>query len=186
MRRQRKLEQIVEGLLWNVRFLTIVPVFFGVVSVIVLFAVGTWEISQAVLEVFHFEADPEKYTIEIMRDIIGGIDLYLMGVVLIIFSFGIYELFISKIDIARGENQEIKILEITSLEQLKDKLLKVIIMVLVVGFFKRVMEIEIKQPIELLYFAMSILLIAASSYFLHSSSGAKHVSKSSHSSQEEH
>ncbi|HBE16346.1 MAG TPA: hypothetical protein DEG17_20935 [Cyanobacteria bacterium UBA11149] len=186
MRRQRKLEQIVEGLLWSVRFLTIVPVFFGIISTIVLFAIGSWEIIHAVSEFLHFEGNPEKYTIEIMKDIIGGIDLYLMGVVLILFSFGIYELFISKIDIARSENQEIKILEIKSLEQLKDKLLKVIVMVLVVGFFKRVMEIEIEQPLELLYFAMSILLIAASGYFLHPSSGSKKLLNVDRVSQEEH
>ena len=37
----------------------------------------------------------------ILAHVITAVDLYLIGVVLLIFSFGIYELFISKIDIAR-------------------------------------------------------------------------------------
>ena len=84
-----------------------------------------------------------------------------------IFSFGIYELFISKIDIGR-ENEEIQILEVKSLDQLKDKILKVIVMVLVVRFFKKVLEIPITTTLDLLYLAISILLIASTSYLLRS------------------
>ena len=114
----------------------------------------------------HLQEDGEKYTIKIMSGIISGIDMYLIGIVLMLFSFGIYELFISKLDIGRRANQEIQILEIKSLEQLKDKILKVIVMVLVVGFFKQVMQMHIETPLDLLYLAISILLIAASSYIL--------------------
>ena len=40
---------------------------------------------------------------EMLLELITAIDLYLIGVVLLIFGFGIYELFISKIDIARAD-----------------------------------------------------------------------------------
>ena len=113
-----------------------------------------------------------------MSGIISGIDLYLIGIVLILFSFGIYELFISKIDIGRHEDQEIQILEIKSLDELKDKILKVVVMVLVVGFFKRVMEMHIETPLNLLYLAISILLISASSYLLRTSYSKKDTQSS--------
>lgn len=129
----------------------------------------------------HLNEDKAKYTIKIMSGIISGIDLYLIGIVLMLFSFGIYELFISKIDIGRREDQEVQILEIKSLDQLKDKVLKVVVMVLVVGFFKTVMEMQIGTPLDLLYLAISILLIATSSYLLRSpSSSGKDASSSSH------
>jgi hypothetical protein len=41
-------------------------------------------------------------------------------------------------------------------------------MVLVVGFFKKVLEMPITTTLDLLYLAISILLIAASSYLLRS------------------
>jgi uncharacterized protein (TIGR00645 family) len=165
MKQKQKLEHLVETSLWTIRFLTIVPVFFGVVSVLGLFILGSSEIILGLRGYFHFQN--EEAAKSILSGIIGGIDLYLIGIVLMIFSFGIYELFISKIDIGR-QNEEIQILEIKSLEQLKDKILKVIVMVLVVGFFKKVLEMPITTTLDLLYLAISILLIAASSYLLRS------------------
>jgi uncharacterized membrane protein YqhA len=82
-----------------------------------------------------------------------------------IFSFGIYELFISEIDEASGD-QSSKILAIHSLDQLKDKIAKVIVMVLVVNFFQRVLHTEFKTPLEMLYFALSIAALAIGLYFL--------------------
>lgn len=162
---KRKLESLVETSLWTVRFLSIVPVFFGVVSVLGLFVLGSSEIISGLSGYIHFKSEESAKII--LTGIIGGIDLCLIGIVLMIFSFGVYELFISKIDIGR-QNEEIQILEIKSLEQLKDKILKVIVMVLVVGFFKKVLEMPISTPLDLLYLAISILLIAASSYLLRS------------------
>ena len=43
---------------------------------------------------------PEHFHEDIVAGIIGAVDLYLIAVVLLIFSFGIYELFISKIDVS--------------------------------------------------------------------------------------
>ncbi len=161
----KKLENFVEKSLWTVRFLTIIPVFFGVISVIVLFILGSLEIIEALKLCLDISSEGSYQ--KILSNIIGGIDFYLIGIVLIIFSFGIYELFISKIDIGR-QNTEIQILSITSLDQLKDKILKVIVMVLVVAFFKKDLEMSITTPLELLYLAISIILIAASSYLLRS------------------
>ncbi len=165
MKQKQKLEHLVETSLWTIRFLTIIPVLFGVVSVLGLFILGSSEIISGLSGYFHFKN--EEAAKIILTGIIGGIDLYLIGIVLMIFSFGIYELFISKIDIGR-QNEEIQILEIKSLDQLKDKILKVIVMVLVVGFFKKVLEMPIATTLDLLYLAISILLIAASSYLLRS------------------
>ncbi len=171
MNPKEKLEQIVETSLWTVRFLAIVPVVFGIFSVIVLFVLGSLEISQVLGEytnIFTGNKVSEESVAKIMSKVIGGIDLYLIGIVLLIFSFGIYELFISKIDIAR-ETDELQILEVKSLDQLKDKILKVVVVVLVVSFFKRVMEIQINTVIEVLYLAIAILLISVSGYLLRSS-----------------
>lgn len=173
MSRNQKLENLVETALWTVRFFALIPVFFGVVSVLLLFTMGSLEIISGLKEYFHLGS--EEASKSILSGIIGGIDLYLIGIVLMLFSFGIYELFISKIDVGR-QNQELQILKITSLDQLKEKILKVIVMVLVVGFFKRVLEMSITTPLDLLYLAISILLIAASSYLLRSKHDDSHTS----------
>ena len=92
--------------------------------------------------------------------------MYLIAIVLFIFGFGLYELFISKIDVAE-KSAASKILEIHSLDELKDKLAKVIIMVLIVGFFKRAMHTTYDSAIDMLMLAGAIFALALSFYFMH-------------------
>jgi uncharacterized membrane protein YqhA len=177
MRLQKKIENLIESALWSARFLTAIPVVFGIISVFTLFWLGSIEIihgfnamihpahaGEMIQEVATKAKDPVKL---VLSGIIGGIDLYLIGIVLLIFSFGVYELFISKIDVGRREDQDVKILEIKSLDELKDKILKVIVMVLIVSFFKEVINKEVTSYQDLLYLAISILLVAASGYLMH-------------------
>ena len=86
-------------------------------------------------------------------------------IVLLIFSFGVYELFISKIDI-RFQYPELNILQSESLEELKRKLVQVIVVALIVSLFKQALNMEVTEAIDLIYIALSILLISISSYFL--------------------
>ena len=89
-----------------------------------------------------------------------------MALVLFIFSFGIYELFISEIESFKQSKQS-KVLEVHSLDQLKDKLAKVIIMVLVVNFFQRVLQMKLSSILDMTYLAGSILALCVGLYFLH-------------------
>lgn len=162
----RNLERLFENGLWLLRFITIIPVIFSAIGAIVLFYVGSIEIIGSVKAILNGGEETERILPKVMGGIIGGIDVYLIGVVMILFSYGIYELFISKIDVGRTENTEVQLLTITSLDQLKDKILKVIVMVMVVGLFKRLLELEIKTYTDILFWAISILLIACSSYLM--------------------
>jgi uncharacterized membrane protein YqhA len=57
-------------------------------------------------------------------------------------------------------------LAIHNLDQLKDKIAKVIVMVLVVNFFQRVLHTNFATPLEMLYFALSIAALAIGLNFL--------------------
>jgi len=128
---QELIERIFESILWNSRFIVLIGVLFGIFSAIVLFVVGSSEILYAVI---HNDPMDNITHNQILIGIIGGIDFYLISVVLLLFSFGIYELFISKIDIGRI-NKELTLLLISSLDDLKGRIVKVIVMVLIVFFF---------------------------------------------------
>ena len=97
---------------------------------------------------------------------IGGIDYYLIGIILLIFSFGIYELFISEIDLD-GDQTRKGVLVITSLEELKKKLLQVIIVALIVSVFKKMITLQLNTSIDIIYVSSAILLISISSYLMH-------------------
>ncbi len=162
-------EKVFEGGLWGSRFIVILAVFFGLIGAIALFAVASvdvYNVSAYIIDTYANHHHPAKFHEMVVGEIIGAVDLYLIGVVMLLFSFGLYELFISEIDPAREEENANKILSIHSLDQLKDKISKVIVMVLVVGFFKKVGLAEFTTPLELLYLALSITAVSVGLYFL--------------------
>ncbi|MBA1433394.1 MAG: YqhA family protein [Epsilonproteobacteria bacterium] len=170
-------EKMFEGGLWGSRFMVIMAVVFGLVGAIVLFIVASFDIydtAKLVINTYVNHHHPEHFHELVVGGVIGAVDLYLIGVVMLLFAFGLYELFISDIDVAReDEERESKILSIHSLDQLKDKISKVIVMVLVVGFFKKVGLASYTTPLELLYLALSITAVSVGLYFL-SKVGHKH------------
>ncbi|HIQ47744.1 MAG TPA: YqhA family protein [Sulfurovum sp.] len=163
------LETLFEGAIWNSRFIVILAVVFGLLGAIILFIVASMDIWQVAVTSFqvvtHAIPHPERFHEDVVAGIIGAVDLYLIAVVMFIFSFGLYELFISNIDQAQGKNGS-KLLAIHDLDQLKDKIAKVIVMVLVVNFFQRVLHTEFTTPLEMFYFALSITALAVGLSFL--------------------
>ena len=162
------IERLFETLIWNSRFIVVLAVVFGLIGAIILFIVASmdiWNVALSTYEAIVTHIHPEHFHEDIVADIIGAVDLYLIAVVMFIFSFGLYELFISDIDQANGKNGS-KLLAIDSLDQLKDKIAKVIVMVLVVSFFQRVLHTSFSAPLEMLYFALSITALAVGLYFL--------------------
>ncbi|MDQ1297931.1 MAG: hypothetical protein QG558_469 [Campylobacterota bacterium] len=164
------IEKMFESSLWSSRFIIVLAVVFGLVGAIVLFAIASFEIyytTSYVINTYAAHAHPEGFHEKVVGGIIGAVDLYLIGVVMIIFSFGLYELFISDIDPAKDEyGKENQLLAVHSLDQLKDKISKVIVMVLVVGFFQKVGHTVFNGALELLYLALSITAVAVGLYFL--------------------
>ncbi|MEA2049253.1 MAG: YqhA family protein [Campylobacterota bacterium] len=163
------LEKLFEGAIWRSRFIVILAVVFGLLGAVVLFVVASmdiWGVAAYTFNTIVTNAHPEHFHEDIVAGIIGAVDLYLIAVVLFIFAFGIYELFISEIDEASQTEGSNKILAIHSLDQLKDKIAKVIVMVLVVSFFQKVLHTNFSTPLEMLYFALSITALAVGLYFL--------------------
>ena len=163
------IERIFEGAIWRSRFIVILAVIFGLLGAIVLFVVASldiWHVATHTYTVIIDGLHPETFHEDIVAGIIGAVDLYLIAVVMFIFSFGLYELFISDIDEASEDKNGSQILAIHSLDQLKDKIAKVIVMVLVVNFFQRVLHTHFTTPLEMLYFALSITALSVGLYFL--------------------
>jgi len=163
------IEHIFESGLWNTRFFVLFAVLFSMLGGIALFIVASvdvWNVVSSVVSTYLNHLHPEKFHEQIVGGLIGAVDLYLMAVVMFLFGFGLYELFISEIDVAKRQGAS-KILEIHSLDELKDKLGKVIVMVLVVNFFQRVLFTNYEGALDLVYFAISILALAIALYFLH-------------------
>lgn len=162
------IERVFEKLLWSSRFITLLAVVFGLLGATILFLVASYDVIEVFKIVWNFifhHIHPKDMHSEVVSAIIGAVDLYLIALVMLIFSFGVYELFISEIDDMKNSKQS-KVLEVRSLDHLKDKLGKVVIMVLVVSFFQRVLHQEYNGALEMTYLALSILALCVGLYFL--------------------
>ena len=156
-----------ENVLWSTRFIVIIAVILSIISSISLFLIGGWDIIQATIfnnPIFNSDINNSN---DLLFKIISSIDLFLIGIVLLIFGFGVYELFISEIDFAKDKFAD-STLKINSLDQLKNKIIKVIIIVLIVKFFEKVLKLShnFTTPNDLLLFSISILSICIGYYLI--------------------
>ena len=159
-------ENHFEKLLWKLRYIVILSVILSMVASISLFLIGSWDIIYSIVyqnPLFNAEVTNNN---DLLFKIISSIDLFLIGIVLLIFGFGVYELFINEIDFAKGKFAE-STLKIKSLDQLKNKIIKVIIIVLIVKFLKKILKLtpQFTNPNDILIFSASILAICLG-YFL--------------------
>ncbi|MDC3130297.1 YqhA family protein [Bacteroidota bacterium] len=155
-----------ENALWSTRFIVLISVVLSIISSIILFLLGGWDIIQAIIYKNPLLNNDIETNNELLFNIISSIDLFLIGIVLLIFGFGVYELFISEINFAKDKFAD-STLKINSLDQLKNKIIKVIIIVLIVKFFEKVLKLShnFTTPKDLIFFSLSILAICIG-YFL--------------------
>ncbi|XP_021911345.1 uncharacterized protein LOC110825195 [Carica papaya] len=115
--------------------------------------------------------------------LVEAIDVYLLGTVMLVFGMGIYELFVSNLDIAKSSSGERvpytsnlfglftlkerpRWLQIKSVSELKTKLGHVIVMLLLIGWFEKSKIAVINSPLDLLCFSTSIFLSSACLFLL--------------------
>ncbi len=161
------MENKFEKFLWNFRYITILAVILSILSAFTLIIIGSWDIIEAVIFYNPLFDTSISSNNELLFKLISAIDLFLIGIVLLIFGFGIYELFVSEIDFANAKFSE-STLKIRDLDQLKNKIIKVIIIVLIVKFFEKVLKFSenFTTPMDILYFGLSILSICVGYYLI--------------------
>ena len=118
--RRNRIEANFERWLWRFRLISIIPVLMILLGSISFFALGTQEELSAQHKLFHGHFDSEK-SILLVWKVVWGIDYYVIGIALLIFGYGVYELIISDIDPRLQDltNDRRNILSINSLESLK-------------------------------------------------------------------
>jgi uncharacterized membrane protein YqhA len=167
------LETIFEGVLWNSRFVIITAVIGSLLAGFAIFYMATVDVANLFMHALHYAdsglTDEARKALHdsTVTHIVEVVDGYLLATVMLIFSLGLYELFISDIDQAHGSKASSKILVITSLDDLKSRLAKVILMILIVTLFQEAINMKLTTPLDLVYLGASIALIALALYFSH-------------------
>ncbi|MCH5232794.1 MAG: YqhA family protein [Muribaculaceae bacterium] len=171
-----------EDILYYSRYFSFIAVVGAILSSFILFIQGFGLIIKGLVGFFH---NPTERYEALFEQLVSSVDVFLFALVLIIFGVGVYELFIANIDPEdKPADTRPTWLKISSVDDLKSSLGKVILMVLIVSFFKHVLEIsaEMWSPTALLYLAIGILLIAGALYLTHKSGSETERSKSKENS----
>lgn len=168
------MEKLFESILWNSRYFVILAVIASLITAILLFIFAFVNVGYLLVNTTAYLGDfisgditkeiKTAFHADMVGQIIGTVDDFLLATVLLIFSIGLYELFISKIDQAEHGSQ---ILLVKNLDDLKNRLAKVILMILIVTFFKNAIRITYDEPLNMLYLAGGILMIALALYYSH-------------------
>ena len=173
------IETIFEGSMWNSRFVIILAVLGSLFAGFAIFYVATVDVVHLVQHALHYAysdlTDEARKTLHdsTVSHIVEVVDGYLLGTVMLIFSLGLYELFISDIDQAHGTKASSKILVINSLDDLKSRLAKVILMIMIVTLFEESLHMKLSAPIDLLYLGGSIALVGLALYLTHAAEAGK-------------
>ena len=168
-----------ENALWNTRWVVLFAVITSVLAGLDLFVVLGLESFRVVVGLAH-SANPtiaidqrEALLRQGILRMISLIDGYLLGAFMFIFGFGMYELFLADLQEGRSSPASGRILQIKSLEDLKTRLGRVILIILIVETFKDVYAVKAQSALDLLYIAAAIALIALALYLTRSSEPEK-------------
>lgn len=175
------MEKIFENFLWNSRLVVLTAVVASMLAAVAMFYMASVDAVYMIGHLAHY-ASPELTVADrvdlrstTVTHVVEIVDGYLLATVLLIFSLGLYELFISKIDLAEGAENASNVLMITSLDDLKSRLAKVVMMILVVRYFEYALGMDFATPLDLLQFAGGIALLGLALYLSHlADKGASH------------
>ena len=166
------MERMFESALWHSRIVVVVAVIASLLTAFAMFFLASVDAFFLLTHIGDYlsvdligEARKD-FRAETVSHVVEIIDGYLLATVLLIFSLGLYELFISKIEQAESSETS-SVLAIHSLDDLKTRLGRVIIMILIVNFFEHAITMDFHVPLDLLALAAGIALIGLTLYLTH-------------------
>ena len=163
-----RIESSFETALWKFRLIALLPVVMTAITSLTTFVLGTKETIHSLKLVLHDFGTEVFPVAEVLGEFVGGVDLYLVGIALLIFSYGTYELLISDVSPGRkGNSTSFKgVLDVKSLDDLKEKLVKVLVVALLVVAFKSMIALPIPDRLSLLYYSITLLLLTFCAFLL--------------------
>jgi uncharacterized membrane protein YqhA len=163
----------LEFALWGSRVFVLIPVVASLLIAIAMFYAATVDTIQNLLNLQRYAIPSplpevhERLRSDLISHVVEAIDGYLLGIVMLIFSMGLYELFLARILPAISSERAKGILVVHSLDDLKARLGQVILLMLIVKFFERALALFYQSASDLLILAIGILLVSLSLHITH-------------------
>jgi uncharacterized membrane protein YqhA len=158
--------------IFRTRYLSVIAVVFGAVGAVLMFVIGAVTTIDAVVTYFGGHEDKafsSDAALAATVEIVSSLDQFLLGLVLLVFAYGVYSLWVVA-DTAAWEEQRSKMhapdwINVTSVTDLKVKLIEVVAVLLAVLFLKGVLKnpmtvwSDLVVPIAVVLLAWTVWLI---------------------------
>jgi len=175
----RQIEQGFEVALWGTRFLVMVAVLASLAAAVAVLFMAAADTVTLVQHTSHYVGPgvtaegQAAMRLTALTHVVEIVDGFLLAAFLVIFALGLYELFISKIEAAEGSASAESLLYVRSLDDLKSKLAKVIVIMLVVKFFEKAAALRTTGALDLVLLAGAIALIGLALFLSQAADGKK-------------
>ena len=161
---ERWLDAHFEGPFFAMRYVTLVPVLFAFVGAILMFVIGaieSWEAISELVNKIYSHSEHASQAVAVETKLIRAIDAFLLGLVMMIFSYGIYDLFVSELSPADTAGVRPDWLKFHNISELKTTLAHVVLIILVITFFEMVLDGDDRfvEPWSFLVVPAGVLLI---------------------------
>lgn len=158
--------------IFRTRYLSVIAVVFSAVGAVLMFVIGAVTTIDAVVTYLGGHEDKafsSDAALASTVEIVSSLDQFLLGLVLLVFAYGVYSLWVVA-DTAAWEEQRTKLhapdwLNVTSVTDLKVKLIEVVAVLLAVLFLKGVLKnpmtvwSDLVVPIAVVLLAGTVWLI---------------------------
>lgn len=131
---ERWLDRNFEPIFFELRYVTLIPVLVAFFASIIMFSSGTYHVYDATTAMI---LGGEFTSSAVALPIIKALDAYLVGIILVIFSFGIYDFFVSELEPAEDAGLRPDWFKFDSTGDLKNKLIEVVLVILAIKFFEQ-------------------------------------------------
>lgn len=136
------------------RFVVAIPAIGSIIGSFILMGIGTWEVIQSFLKLFNTSIELKESVVAILT----AIDTLLLATVLLVIGYGLYELFV---------DSSVRLppwLEIKSLDDLKAKLIGVVVAIIAVVFLGVLVDSTDPNEIMLIGFGAGAVLIGLAAF----------------------
>lgn len=160
---------MIARFLYLFRYISVIAVICSFFGAILMFCIGAYRTYQAIAVFLNVLEVPNGLKSVTMTDlamgsIIKSIDAFLIGLAVIIFGYGVFNLFIRPIE--TGEASAFKWIQVPSIGHLKSLLAEIVIVILFVKFLEIVVVSINNLSWEMLILPSSILLLALGLKFI--------------------
>lgn len=150
-----------EPTFFKFRYVLLLPVLISFIGSIIMFLLGGYDTYKAIYALL---IKGQTASESVVLPLVKALDAFLIGVILIIFSFGIYDFFISKLDPAEHAGIRPDWFKFESTGELKTKLIELVLVILAIQFFERMIANvdEFNEPIMYLIIPTGAAILAIS------------------------